>query len=179
MSNTLPDSEAGFSTTLPIQLLVRPLDQVGSDWQELDRGPGYFKIPAGCAAGIRIRTIDTQGLELLVKDIGSCPVIISLNLSENRNITDNGLEYLQAMRQLTDLNLSSCALTDHGIKHLLGLPQLTRLNLSYCNRITDIGIKLLRGLHRLTYLDLQGCVKISNGGVSKLRRQDLTIHWKV
>jgi len=177
MLNTPSDSETSFSTTLPIQLLVRPINAATPDWQELGDGPGDFNIPSGSEAGIRIRSIDDPTLEQLVKEIGGCKAIISLNLSENRNVTSTGLEALKAMRQLTDLNLSACALTNNGIKHLLALPELTRLNISYCNRITDIGLKLLKGLRHLTYLDLQGCAKITNGGVSKLRRRDLTIHW--
>jgi hypothetical protein len=179
MSNIPSESEISFSTTLPIQLLIRPLDPAVTDWQELDEGPGYFKIPAGLEAGIRVRMFDDSAIETLVKEIGDCPAIISLNLSENRNITGRGLEFLKTMRQLTELNLSSCALTNSSIKHLLVLSQLTRLNISYCNRITDLGLTLLKGLRHLSYLDLQGCTKITNGGVSKLRRQTLTIHWKV
>ncbi len=176
MPTLSPDTEFSFSTTLPIQVLIRPLNQAGADWQDLDRGPGYFKIPAGHEASIRIRTIDTPTMDVLIKEIGGCLAITALNLSENRNITDHAMEYVAGMRQLTELNLSSCAITDSGLEPLRMLSALARLNLSYCNRITDVGLRSIQGLRNLTYLDLQGCVKISNGGVSKLRRRTLTIH---
>ena len=177
IANSATEPISRFSTTLPIQVLIRPVESPGVDWQELDRGPGFFKIPAGHEAAVRIRAIDTATLEQLIREIGGCPLITSLNLSENRNVTDAALPLLKSMRQLTELNLSSCSISNRGLRELLALPGLVRLNLSYCNRITDAGLKPLKGLRRLAFLDIQGCVKITNGSVSKLRRQGLSIHW--
>ncbi len=176
MPTSSPEKENSFSTTLPLLVLQRPLNPPNTDWQEVDRGPGIFKIPAGYEACVRVRTFNDDTLQQLVKEIIGCLTITALNLSENRNISDAGLAYLAGFHQLTDLNLSSCTISDHGLEYLLPLTGLTRLNLSYCNRITDAGLKRLNSLRHLVYLDLQGCVKISNGGISKLRRQGLMIH---
>lgn len=176
MNPTLSAEEHSFSSTLPILVLYRPQGDPAAQWQELDRGPGYFHIPAGDEVSIRIQNINDAILATLMKELQECPVIAELNLSENRNITDSGLDALKALPWLTSINLSSCSLTNTGLAKLAALPRLTRLNLSYCNRITDLGLKSLTHLNRLTYLDLQGCVKITNGGLSRLHLKGLTIH---
>ncbi|HTX79055.1 MAG TPA: hypothetical protein VMC62_05280, partial [Longilinea sp.] len=154
-----------FSSTLPIQVLVCATSGEEREWREFDRGPGYFHIPGECEVGVRIKTIDDAALECLVDEIAGCPVLVSLNLSENRKVTDEGIASLPKLSHLVELNLSSCDLTNRSISSLQGLTHLQRLNLSYCNRLTDEGIKNLKFLNRLVYLDLQGCVKVSNGGL--------------
>jgi hypothetical protein len=172
----LDTNECGFTTTLPVWVLCRPHRAVGTDWREVDQGPGVIRLPQGEEASLRIKNLDDDLLAQLVHEIKGCAAITGLNLSENRNITDEGLAHLVFLPQLTYLNLSSCALTNHGFLHLLALPLLQYLDLSYCNRITDTGVKQLKALCNLAYLNLQGCVKVSNGSISKLRRNGLTIH---
>jgi hypothetical protein len=168
--------ECGFTTSLPVWVLCRPRQTVGADWREVDQGPGVIRLPEGEEASLRIKNIDDDMLAQLVSEIEGCTAITGLNLSENRNITAEGLAHLVLLPQLTYLNLSSCSLSNHGFIHLLALPLLEYLDLSYCNRITDTGVKQLKALRKLAYLGLQGCVKVSNGSISKLRRKGLTIH---
>ena len=165
-----------FSSTLPITLYEYQPGQHPAEWRELDRGPGIFHIPAATQVVVRIRTIGNKDLETLAREISSCPAVTFLNLSENRNIMDDGMEVFSTLSQLTGLNLSSCSITDSGLAHLKNLIHLQHLNLAFCNRITDVGLRHLHKLTTITYLDLQGCVKISQGGVSKLERKNLTIH---
>jgi hypothetical protein len=165
-----------FSSTLPIQVLVRPAGEEKGEWQEFDRGPGYFHVPADLEVGVRAKTINDSILEQLVDEIAGCPALVYLNLSENRKVTDEGIELLEKLPRLVELNLSSCDVTNRGLLSLLNLSHLRRLNLSYCNRITDEGVKSLRSLDHLVYLDLQGCIKVSNGGLVRIRRKDLVIH---
>lgn len=169
-------TEYSFSSTLAIQIFIRPIGDPPVDWQEFDRGPGFFNIPAGSEVMIRARNIDDYELRALVKELIPCPAVTFLNLSENRKITEVGLDYLRPLVTLTGLNLSSCSLNDQGLAHLSALTQLTHLDLSYCNRLTDACVKHIRALIRLRFLDLQGCVKISNGGISRIERRGLTIH---
>jgi len=172
------DSETAysFSSTLPIQVLVRPVGGEKDDWKEFDRGPGYFHILGACEVGVRAKTINDSILERLVDELADCPVLVSLNLSENRKVTDEGVAFLIKLPKLVELNLSSCDLTNGGLLSVQKLSHLRWLNLSYCNRITDEGIKSLRILNRLVYLDLQGCIKVSNGGMRHIQRNDLVIH---
>ena len=172
----LETSDCTFTTTLPVWVLSRPRSAVGADWREIDEGPGVIHLPPGEEASLRTRNMYDGELAQLVSEIKGCTAITGLDLSENRNLTNEGLAYLARLPQLTYLNLSSCALTNQGFIYLLALPMLQYLDLSYCNRITDVGVKQLKALRNLSYLGLQGCVKVSNGSISKLRRSGLTIH---
>jgi len=166
-----------FSSVLPITLYDRP---IGSSelWQDFDRGPGIFQPRPGYELNLRIQNIDNLTLKSLVAEIVDVPELAFLNLSENRKITDPGLEALARLTQLKGLNLSSCDITGPGLTFLAGLSHLEHLNLSYCNRIHDPGIRMIKSLRSLVYLDLQGCVKVTRGGISKIDRRGLVIHYK-
>jgi hypothetical protein len=170
-----------FSSRFEVVIYTRPAGDPPEnwreeDWRELDRGPGYFTLPAGQVASVRIHGIDDQVLRELVEEIAACPSVRELGLAENRNVTDVGIARLTALPQVVSLNLSSCSLTNEGLATLASLRQLVRLNLSYCNRVTDPGIKMLKSLPNLRYLDLQGAVKVTNGSIAQIRRANLVIH---
>ena len=166
-----------FSSSLPILIYDRP--QGSSDlWQDFDRGPGIFFPRPGYELNIRIRNIDNHTLKDLVAELVDLPELAFLDLSENRKITDPGLEALAQLKQLKGLNLSSCNVSGEGLLFLTTLTKLEHLNLSYCNHLADLGLKMVKSLRNLTYIDLQGCVKITRGGMSKIDRRGLTIHYK-
>ena len=99
-----------------------------------------------------------------------------LDLSENRNITNEGLARLKVLTQLTGLNLSSCSISSSGINHLRDLTHLETLNLSFCNRLNDPALKTLESMRNLTFVDIQGCLGITKGGLSRVRRRSLVIY---
>lgn len=166
-----------FNTQLPVQVYLRPAGSApGSDWQELDAGPGILQLPAGSEFGVRGRNLDDETLEQLITELEGIREIISLNLAECRKVTNESIRFLKNLPHLTELNLSSCSITDSALADLKPLNRLVRLNLSYCNRITNLGVQKIRDLRRLEYLDLQGCVKINKGGLVKIQRHGLTIH---
>jgi Leucine-rich repeat (LRR) protein len=164
-----------FSSTHPIIVLTRPEDS-GLDWQELDRGPGYFTIPAGHEVRVRIKSIDDRDLQDLVQELEGVEMLRFLDLSENRNVSNAGLARLSVLPQLTGLNLSSCSITSTGPEQLRRLPNLTHLYLSYCNRLTDAALKTLESMRNLVYVDLQGCLSITKGGLARVRRRTLEIY---
>ena len=178
----MPNASCSFTTTLPVQVLCRrrlSTDSSGTallDWRDLEPGPGTIQIPAGDEASLRIRNLDDDQLQQLVREMMGCEAIRGLNLSENRKVTDAGLAYLIHLPHLQYLSLSSCDVTDHGLVYLLSLLSLEVLDLSYCNRINNEGVLKLKALSHLRYLDLQGCVRLNNRSLSKLRREGLTIH---
>jgi hypothetical protein len=172
----MEESNVSFSSSLPVVLYLYQPGQHPAEWREFDSGPGIFHIPAGSQVVVRIRTIGDKDLAILSREIATCPAVTFLNLSENRNISDKGMEVFATLSQLTGLNLSSCGITDLGMSFLRSLVNLEHLNLAFCNRISDAGLRHLHKLNKLTYLDLQGCVKTSQGGVSKLERKTLTIN---
>lgn len=162
-----------FSTTLPILVLIRAEGE--TDWQEFDRGPGYFTIPEGMDVCIKVKLLNDTDLQTLAGEIAQLACLRMLDMAENRKITDEGLKALKNLPQLTELNLGSCDITKHGLEHLADLPHLKRLNLAYCGRLTGTVTKPLRQLARLEYLDLLGCLHIPRSSVAKIERRGLTI----
>lgn len=165
-----------FSSALPVVVYTRDKGQSGVDWQELDRGPGYFQVPANQEIRVRIKGINDDTLLDVVNELQGVAELRFLDLSENRNVTNDGLERLHNLPQLTGLNLSSCTISNAGLKHLRGLPRLEYLNLSYCNRLTDPALKTIESMKRLVFVDLQGCLGFTNGGFSRIRRRSLQIY---
>jgi len=164
-----------FSSTFPVVVYTRPADAPPADWQEFDQGPGIFHIQSDYEVMVRIKNIDDQQLRALVRELKDFTPLVYLNLSENRKVTNTGLEYVRELEQLRMLNLSSCSLTDEGLTQLAGMVNLEFLDLSYCNRLHDTGLKHLRTLPRLKHLHLQGCLRITKAGVARFGRRSLTI----
>ncbi|TLN20500.1 hypothetical protein FDZ74_05435 [bacterium] len=176
-TSELSTENQSFSTQLPVQVYQRTAGATpGSDWQELDAGPGVLILPTGSEFRVRARNLDDETLPQLIEELTGIREIIALDIAECRNVTNEGIRFLKALPHLTELNLSSCSLTDSGLAELKPLNHLLRLNLSYCNRITNLGLQKIRDLRRLEYLDLQGCVKINRGGLVKVQRHGLVIH---
>jgi hypothetical protein len=169
------EDEIRFSSVLPVTIYARPAGEE-IDWQEADRGPGYFRIPAGRELRVRIKGINDEDLNVLMGELRDVQELRFLDLSENRNVTNDGLARLKAAPQLTGLNLSSCTITNTGLDHLRALPRLSTLVLSYCSRLSDPALKTLEAMKSLTYVDLQGCLGFTNGGLARVRRRSLKIH---
>jgi Leucine Rich repeat len=163
-------------TSLPIQILHRPMDSLPSKWHVLETGPGKFVCPESEFLGLRVRNIGDEFLSTLVAEFRSVSNLIMLNLSENRKVTDKGIRIIQPLKELQELNLSSCDLSNRGMELLLPLVHLKNLNISYCNRLTGDGLLFLRKLNHLEFLDLQGLPKINTGDIARLRRPTLKIH---
>ncbi|KAJ3694612.1 hypothetical protein LUZ60_010092 [Juncus effusus] len=88
--------------------------------------------------------------------IGAFRELLSLNLSNCRNVTDSSIWPLSGMATLKELNFSRCPkLTDAGIKHLISIQTLEKLYLDQ-TRVTSDGVKLLTSLSNLSVLDLGG-----------------------
>ena len=172
---TTAEPSTRFSSTFPLVVYTRPVQAVPADWQEFDHGPGIFTIPDGCEVMVRIKNIDDQQLRTLVRELAGFTPLVYLNLSENRKVTNTGLEYLRALDHLRMLNLSSCSLTDEGLAHISALIHLEYLDLSYCNRLHDAGLKHLQSLSHLKTLNIDGCLRITKAGVARFGKRDLTI----
>ncbi len=164
-----------FSSSLPIIVLIRPAGST-QDWQELDRGPGYFEIPADHEVRVRIKSIGDDDLPGLILELQKIEALCFLDLAENRNITDRGLARLRGLLQITGLNLSSCSITNSGLENLKPLSHLRYLDLSYCNRLSDPVLKILEGIRNLEYVSLLGCLNISHSALARMRRKSLQIY---
>ena len=162
-------------TSLPLQILIRPLADPNQDWQPFDIGPGYFSIPAGMTASIVIQGIHNETLKVLVDELENIDTIEKLNLSENRNIDNDGVRWLPRMRQITELNLSACGLNNRGLDSIVKMKNILKLDLSYCTRITDIGLKKLKIMRNLEELNLRGIPRITHAAIKWIERHDLVI----
>lgn len=164
-----------FMTSLPVILFSRPRTTPPTEWAEVGRGPGDITLPDGHEYGFRIRNIGDDELDILVKELAQVDPLVFANLSENRNIDDEGIELLRFLPKLRILNLSSCGLTNAGIENLKVLEHLAELDLSFCNRLTGLSLKYLREMLSLQKLNLQGCVKITNGDMARFRRPNIAL----
>jgi len=164
-----------LDTKLELWVYHRPTGGLDATWFELDRGPGMIHFPEGEEIQVRARLKDDAELKVLVKELDGLKQVIYLNLSENRNVTDEGLKRLTVLKHLQYLNLSSCDLGNQGTPYLEAFTRLIWLDLSFCNRITDDGLKFLKKLNNLQFLSLQGCIKTSHGGIVRLAKSTLQV----
>lgn len=167
---------ATFSSRLPIIVYTRPADQPRAEWTELDRGPGYFLLEKDQVAMVRVKNFGNKELAQLVGELANCKQVISLNLAENRKITDAGLEILKSLPWLTELNLGACDITNAGIEHLKALAHLKSLSLIFCNRISDEALRTVGKLRELESLDIQGCVHITHSGIDRFLPEGIRLH---
>ena len=72
-----------------------------------------------------------------------------------RELTDEGLRRVAALKNVVVLNLRDTQITSAGLVHLKGLGTLRRLHLER-TRVDDEGIGNLTGLGDLEYLNLYG-----------------------
>ena len=167
-----------FSTELDVTLFTIPCENVSSrwlDWQEYDRGPGYFHIPSDYYLGIRAQGLHDAEIRKLAGELQEVENLRYLNLTENRGITNEGMAAVGTLRQLRYLNIGACDINNQGMAFLPNLVNLEYLNLSYCNRITEKTAPYIQKLPKLAYLELQGCIKINTGGLKKFEKKGLTI----
>jgi internalin A len=82
--------------------------------------------------------------------------------------SDEGLEHLKGLTNLSNLSLDSAQVTDAGLAHLRGLTKLTCLSLPF-TRITDAGLVHLKGLANLSTISLSG-TRVTAAGAKELQR---------
>lgn len=146
------------------------------DWQEYDKGPGFFTLPVNLMLGVRARYLDDKMMRTMVEELAPVSGLRYLYLAENRGVTDHSAQFLSKLTQLRYLNLSACDIDSDGMAFLPALTNLEYLNLSYCNRISDRTATFVQKLRKLTYLDLHGCPRINTGGLKKFEKRGLTIY---
>ena len=66
-----------------------------------------------------------------------------LDLAFCKNVTDDGLSYLAALKNLEELYVNCTAITDDGTKHLTKMGSLKKLYVG-STQISDEGAKVLR-----------------------------------
>ena len=127
-----------------------------------------------------VRQSDLRLGDLDLTHVRNLHRVVSLNLSENDRITDDGLVELRGLDSLTALNLERLdryrpphsgsvarPLTDACLVHVLALPRLEILTLSG-NLITDQGLAQIAKMDTLKVLDLDA-TEITDAGLAYIK----------
>ena len=105
--------------------------------------------------------VTDEGMECLT----NLNQLTSLNLTAT-NVTNAGLANLEVLSQLQQLFLNDTKVTDAGLDHLKNLNQLHKLHLRN-TEVTDAGLVHIKGLTQLKWLDIGG-TQITNAGLVHL-----------
>jgi hypothetical protein len=129
---------------------------------EDDALPWISKLPRLKKIRLAKTQVSDAGLALLAK----CQALQDLDLSEVASITDDGLEQVGKLVQLTRLNLWRAPVTDAGVAHLAPLVRLQWLNLDN-TQLSDAGLISLADMKQLVFLHL-GSTQITDAGLRHL-----------
>jgi hypothetical protein len=115
---------------------------------------------------IKTPLLDSHLIDL--KDVFSDHTnIVRVNLHGKNKITSKGVQALQQLKALRELDLSGCSKIEGNEEFTFELfPNLTTLNLANCSQITDVFLKGIDTLKRLEHLDLTSCYKITDEGMA-------------
>jgi Leucine Rich Repeat (LRR) protein len=109
---------------------------------------------------------NTAVTDLLLRRLARTTTLTYLSLAGTQ-ISDDGLQHLQNMKQLKVLSLARTAVTDAGLKQLQPLGQLEYLGLRG-TKVTDDGLQTVAGFRRLKGLHL-GDTAITSRGIAALK----------
>ena len=112
---------------------------------------------------VRGRELTNEGLV----HVAALKNVAWLNLS-NTKITGAGLVHLQGLDKLRSLHLEKTEIGDEGIKHLAGLTNLEYLNL-YATKVTDKSLEQLAGAKKLRRLYVWQ-TDVTDAGVARLEQ---------
>jgi hypothetical protein len=94
--------------------------------------------------------------------------VLEVDLSSNKQISNDDLKKLRALKALERLGLDGTNITDAGLIHLLTLEHLK--NIAICGTaITDAGIATLQKLPKLEYLWVRG-TQLTDAAVDRMAR---------
>ena len=119
----------------------------GPEWLRHLIGDDYFTTPAKVVIH-RSNSLTDQDLETL-KPLRE----LTLLQLTGGQITDGGMAHLEAFTDVQDLRIEDQAITGAGLVYLQNLPELTTLSLAE-NPISDVGARIIGGIGQLTRLNL-------------------------
>lgn len=114
----------------------------------------------------KLRLSQTQLSDIGLADLATLENLEDLDVSENSQIFDAGLEHLSGINSLKRLNLWRVQVGDPGVEHLAPLTNLQWLNLDN-TLLSDAGLPALANMNKLTFLHL-GSTTVSDTGLQHL-----------
>ena len=112
---------------------------------------------------LRGRDLEDDGLSA----VAALKTVVALNLRDTK-ITSDGLNHLKGLSKLKRLHLERTAVDDAGVSHLTGLENLEYLNL-YGTKITDKALDQLSSLKNLKQLYVWQ-TEVTDDGVAKINK---------
>jgi hypothetical protein len=109
---------------------------------------------------------NTNDIDAGLQNLRNVPNLAWLRLNKS-SITDAGLKHLEVLTSLRELDLGGTQVSDEGLAHLCGLTGLRLLRLHDSPNITDKGLVHLQNLTNLNYLALPS--PVSDRGVEHLQ----------
>lgn len=139
-----------------LALATAELDQLDRQYQE------FLKVDPAQLANVGVDDF-IEGLALGqsgiyssdLKALSECTSLDWLQLSQNRDVGDSGMEYLTALPLLTELYIDVTAITDTGLETVSRIKSLQQLDIA-STRVTDNGLKSVAELPSLEMLWLGG-----------------------
>jgi hypothetical protein len=132
----------------------------------------WFHKMAGDGECYNISFLVTNAQSYITNDdmmlIGRFDELAQLSINFQETVTDEGLQYIESLQNLSELSLSETKITDKGLSYLMSMKVLESLDLSN-TEITDSGLERLTNLNKLQRLILSG-TKVTDAGVSKLQK---------
>jgi hypothetical protein len=159
-----------------------PALHTGLPYKEIDVLGSEFLTARGLRAlnGSSIRVASFVGCHALdddaLKVISSWPLLETLDLSGDSEVTDRGVVLLARCQQLRSLNLSWVyAVSDGAMPALRGLERLRSLNLTSCN-ISGRGVETIAAFTALEWLALPLFPSLDDTAIEKLAATRSPIH---
>lgn len=151
------------------------------NWEELGTTPGSVTIPpeynVKLIPGDLNRETFPIWLRHLIRNLKVEDIIVKyLDLSEQKEITDENLTLLEQFPQLEWLDLSSTEITSRSFASLNRLKKLKHLYLNNCRWVTDASVRSIRELHHLVDLQLAENPMVSNEGLKYLQKMTGLTH---
>jgi hypothetical protein len=142
-------------------------------WMRHRGGRGWLtpEYPKDAGDAIPALWYRGSGRELTNDDLKDLPPVnvpFALNLAGRSKVTDDGLEHLAGLTNLTWLDLGSSQVGGEGLKYLANLKHLATLRLAH-TRVTDAGTMQLGKFKNLTSLSLDN-TQVTDEGLKDLAK---------
>lgn len=141
-------------------------------WLRKAIGEEHFRdektIDLATNRGFKKGTNELKVTRETLKHLRSLTGVETLELGNQRGITDVELELLTPLKDLTTLYLYRTGVRGPGLIHIAPLPKLQSLSLEYTS-LEDSGVKHLGGMQSLTWLHLDN-TQVTDAGMVDLAR---------
>jgi hypothetical protein len=133
------------------------------------RDESCFELARKCAQLQEIclsRCAELTDRGILAIAVG-CPLLVSIDVSGCKMISDDALEGLSLRGALNNVNVSNCnRITDAGIRTILSKCTVLKfLSVAKCILLTDWAFSVLRPGSELTEIDINDCSRLTLGSI--------------